>query len=73
MGNVDSLLELCYNYIVNTEQTNMKIIDGGNEKNTKVGDLISFETEYIGKKSGRINKQTFSLVGGILVKDSVIR
>ena len=51
----------------------MKIIDGGNEKNTTVGDLISFETEYIGKKSGRINKQTFSLVGGILVKDSVIR
>ena len=73
LENVDSLLELCYNYIVNTEQTNMKIIDGGNEKNTKVGDLISFETEYIGKKSGRINKQTFSLVGGILVKDSVIR
>lgn len=73
LENVDSLLELCYNYIVNTEQTNMKIIDGGNEKNTTVGDLISFETEYIGKKSGRINKQTFSLVGGILVKDSVIR
>ena len=73
LGNVDSLLELCYNYIVNTEQTNMKIIDGGNEKNTTVGDLISFETEYIGKKSGRINKQTFSLVGGILVKDSIIR
>lgn len=73
LGNVDSLFELCYNYIVNTEQTNMKIIDGGNEKNTTVGDLISFETEYIGKKSGRINKQTFSLVSGILVKDSVIR
>ena len=73
LGNVDKLLELCYNYIVNTEQTSMKIIDGGNEKNTTVGDLISFETEYSGKKSGRINKQTFSLVGGILVKDSVIR
>ena len=73
LENVDKLLELCYNYIVNTEQTSMKIIDGGNEKNTTVGDLISFETEYIGKKSGRINKQTFSLVGGILVKDSVIR
>ena len=73
LGNVDSLLELCYNYIVNTEQTNMKIIDGGNEQNTTVGDLISFETEYIGNKTGRINKQTFSLVGGILVKDSVIR
>lgn len=73
LGNVDKLLELCYNYIVNTEQTSMKIIDGGNEKNTTVGDLISFDTEYIGKKSGRINKQTFSLVGGILVKDSVIR
>lgn len=73
LGNVDSLLELCYNYIVNTEQTNMKIIDGGNEQNTTVGDLISFETEYLGNKTGRINKQTFSLVGGILVKDSVIR
>ena len=72
-NNVDSILNMCYNYLVNTDKTNMKIVDGKNSKNTSVGDLISFETEYLGNKSGRIIKQSFSLSGGILVKDSVVR
>lgn len=72
-GNVDKLLDMCYNYLVNTERTSMKIVDGRNNANTAVGDLISFETEYLGNKSGRIIKQSFSLSGGILIKDSVVR
>jgi hypothetical protein len=72
-NNVDNLLQLCYNYLVKTEQTNMKIIDGKNENFTSVGDMITFDTEYLGEKTGRIIKQTFDLGGGILVKDSVVR
>ncbi len=71
--NVDNLLEICYNYLVNTEQVNMKIADRSTGSNTTVGDLISFETEYLGEKSGRIIKQSFALVGGILIKDSTVR
>lgn len=72
-NNIDKILLLCYNYIVNTEKINMKIIDGKTNINTNVGDLISYETEYLGKKTGRIIRQSFSLVGGMLVKDSVVR
>lgn len=72
-NNIDKILLLCYNYIVNTEKISMKIIDGKTNINTKVGDLISYETEYLGNKTGRIIRQSFSLVGGMLVKDSVVR
>ena len=95
-SNVDKLLEICYNYLVNTGQTNMKIIDGAGNRVvpnyygstfygeatygtmlvrtvTTVGDLIEYETEYLGNKTGRIVKQSFSLVGGMLVKDSIVR
>ena len=72
-NNIDKILLLCYNYIVNTEKINMRIIDGKTNINTKVGDLISYETEYLGKKTGRIIRQSFSLVCGMLVKDSVVR
>jgi hypothetical protein len=40
---------------------------------TTVGDLIKYDTEYLGEKTGRIIKQKFSLVGNILIKDSVVR
>ena len=82
LNNVDNLLETCYNYIVNIEKTNAKIIDGKHvdyngivtyDQPTNVGDIINFETEYLGSKTGRIIKQAFGLNGGILVKDSVVR
>ena len=93
-SNIDKLLEMCYNYLVNTDQTNMKIIDGNRvvpnyygstfygeatygtmlvRTVTTVGDLIEYETEYLGNKTGRIVKQSFALVGGMLIKDSVVR
>lgn len=38
-------------------------------KTIYVGDVISFETEYLGDKKARVVKQSFNLNGGILVKD----
>lgn len=81
-NNVDTVLEKCYNYLVNTSKTSMKIVDGKHnmpdgtvyyDAPTNVGDIIGFQTEYLGDKEGRIIKQTFNLNGGILVKDSVVR
>lgn len=40
---------------------------------TNVGDMIEAETEYLGTVKGRIIKQTFSLNGNTLVKDSVLK
>ena len=71
--NVDNLLEMCYNYIVNTEKTTMKIIDGRKSDFSSVGNIITYDTEYLGVKTGRIIKQSFNLSGGILVKDSIVR
>jgi hypothetical protein len=73
LNNVDKILNSCYNYLVNTEQTQMKISEGKNDNSTAVGDFIACETEYLGEKQGRIIKQSFSLVGGILAKDSIMR
>lgn len=98
-NNVDKILGACYNYLVNTEKTSMKIIDGSKKQkkvnlygsnlygkskygyvidisgsqSTAVGDLIEYETEYLGNKTGRIIKQSFALIGGMLVKDSVVK
>lgn len=97
-NNVDNILNVCYNYLVNTARTTLKIIDGSWQKkninlygsflygqskygyttekiklSTAVGDLIKYETEYLGDKTGRIIKQSFALVGGMLIKDSVVR
>jgi hypothetical protein len=43
------------------------------DKEVKVGDIITSETEYLGDITGRVIKQTFSLAGGIIVKDTVIK
>lgn len=43
------------------------------DQKTNVGENISCETEYMGVFSGRIIKQSFSLNGGIVIKDTQIR
>jgi hypothetical protein len=71
-NNVANILQICYDYLVSTETTSMKIIDGRKEEYSSVGDIITFDTEYMGNKSGRIIKQSFNFNGGVLIKDSII-
>jgi hypothetical protein len=99
-NNVDKLLEKCYNYLVNTRKTNLRIVEAkrtiwgdvvkyGQKKYgdmkygqriktveydqcANVGDLIQFETEYLGDITGYITKQSYSLNGGIIIKDTVV-
>lgn len=40
---------------------------------TKVGDVVVSQTEYLGDVEGRILKQTYTLNGNILVKDSKLK
>lgn len=103
-NNVDNLLDLCYDYIVNSTEIRSKIVDGkhtkvkpipkygegiiygsgekyGNEnavtvesdKPTMLGDLIVVPLEFSTPKIARITRQSFSLVGGIIVKDTELR
>lgn len=81
-NNIDFILERCYNYYVQTQTMNAKIVDGKHrssegeiilDKKTTVGDIAEFETEYLGDMLGQITKQTFNFNGGILVKNSTVK
>lgn len=41
-----------------------------NDQPTKVGEMITCDTEYLGSLVGRITKQTFNLNGNIIIKDT---
>ena len=83
--NVDNLLEKCYNWLIRTNSTNLKIVEGKHiqygetsniityDKRVNVGDYIYAETEYLGTVEGRITKQTFNLNGGIIIKDCIMK
>lgn len=83
--NVDNLLEKCYNWLIRTNSTNLKIVEGKHiqygetsniityDKRVNAGDYIYAETEYLGTVEGRITKQTFNLNGGIIIKDCIMK
>lgn len=77
-ANLDNVLEKCYNWFTRINTTNLKIIEGRHDDGTSdqkvlVGDMITCETEYLGEVTGRNIRQAFKLVGGITVKDSVLK
>ncbi len=43
------------------------------ETPVNVGDVIECETEYLGNVSGRVIKETFSLNGGIIIKEAELK
>lgn len=81
-NNVDEVLNRCYTWLVKTNTTNLKIVEGKHvsengivtyDQPVNVGDVIESETEYLGNVSGRIIKETFGLNGGIVIKEAVIK
>lgn len=85
-ANIDKVLEKCYNYYVNNNVVNLKIVEGKHEDKsnagaisiiydelTKVGEYIECETEYLGNAQGVIAKQTYNLNGNIIIKDTQIK
>lgn len=71
--NVDNVLERCYNYFVNADTVNAKIVERRADESVKLGDLIEVATEFSGTIKGRPIKQSYSLNGGIIVKDTVVK
>ncbi len=80
--NVDEVLNKCYTWLVKTNTTNLKIVEGKHvsedgtvtyDEPVNVGDVIESETEYLGTVSGRIIKETFGLNGGIVIKEAVLK
>jgi hypothetical protein len=74
-NNVDNVLEKCYNWLIKTNTINLKIVERKykDEAETQVGDKIKVGTEYLGTQEGIITKQTFNLIGGIIIKDTVMK
>lgn len=71
-SNIDNILEICYNYIVKNIEVKSKVIE--TETRLIVGKTYEVETELLGKVTGFLNEQNFSLYGGRkIVKETVIK
>ena len=82
--NIDNVIDKCYNWLINTNTTNLKIVEGKHveygetnivtyDEPVNVGENIEAETEYLGVVSGRLIKQSFNLNGNIIVKEAVLK
>ena len=80
-NNVDTVLDKCYNYYTTRrKKTTMTIIEGKHESESgivsdpavKVGDTITYATQHSGTLSGTVLRQSYSLNGGILAKETTL-
>lgn len=71
-ANIDNILNICYNYIVRNSTVKSKVIEA--ETPLIVGKAYEIETELLGKVTGVLSEQNFSLYGGKnIVKETVIK
>ena len=81
LDKLDSVLEKCYNYLVKTKTINAKIVESKHETSNgysydmpvNISDTISVNTDYEGVQNGLVEKQTYNLNGGILVKEVTMK
>lgn len=82
VNNIDFILQRCYNYYIQTQTASAKIVEGRKmssdgtivfDKAVIVGDIVDFDSEYLGSVKGRVVQQAFNLNGGILVKNSTLK
>ena len=66
-NNIDNVLDLCYNHYMKNETCTMKIEDSGNT--FRVGDVITYATEFSGIKTGRVLKIKSKYMGGLILKE----
>lgn len=71
-SNIDNILNVCYNYLVKNSSVKSKIIEGSTP--IVVGKTYEVETNLLGKVTGTLTEQDFSIYGGNkIVKETVIR
>ncbi len=70
-SNIDNILNICYNYIIRNRSVKSKVVES--EIPLVVGKMYEIETELLGKVTGILSEQNFSLFGGKkIVKETVI-
>lgn len=69
-GNHVKYGELTYGTFVYGAKSSSEVIY---DREVNVGDKLEVDTEYLGKLTGTLIKQSFSLGGGIIIKDAVLR
>lgn len=80
VANVDTVLEKCYNYYTGRKKATFQIVEGRHSTDTgmvtdqavKVGERIGYATENSGERSGVVVRQSYSLNGGILLKNTEV-
>jgi hypothetical protein len=78
---LDSVLEKCYNYLVKTKTINARIIESKHETSNgyiydmpvNISDTIAVNTDYEGIQKGLVEKQSYNLNGGILIKEVTMK
>lgn len=71
-GNLDRILDMCYNYITRNNTVKSRVIEG--DTPLVVGNAYSVETELLGAVTGIMYEQNFGLYGGKkVVKEAIIR
>lgn len=84
--NIDKIIDRCYNWLIKTNTTNLKIVEGKHvqygertpniviyDEPVNIGENINAETEYLGVVGGRLIKQSFNLNGNIIIKEAVLK
>ena len=80
-NNVDNILKNCYNYLIRNQTISAKIVEGKHESDTgyiydtpvAVGEKLTLETAFKGNVTGYLESQSYSMNGGILVKECSLR
>lgn len=72
-ANIDKVLNVCYNQYSKRKKIRCKVVERKTDKTIRVGELIRIELPYSSDGDqwfeGIVTKSTFSLVGGITIKD----
>lgn len=76
--NLDKVLEACYNYYTKNRGVSARIFEGRDDEGnvdapSSVGEIVSIETPYSGDIVCRIEKQSFKLNSGTVVKDTTAK
>jgi hypothetical protein len=80
-NNVDNVLNNCYNYLVRNQTISAKIVEGKHESDAgyvydapvALGETLTIETAFKGNIMGTLESQSYSMNGGILVKECTLR
>lgn len=80
-NNVDKTLNNCYNYLIKNQTISAKIVEGKHESDTgyiydtpvALGENLTLETAFKGNVTGTLESQSYSMNGGILVKECILK